>query len=444
MKNIYKVKGNIFITSDEDIKDCYVLTDLDKIIKVDESNEEQWHEFNCEKIILTTDEQLISDGVQSIDKPFLIWLINNPNCEEVQVYYDLIEFEFEKHSPRKKYIIIIPKEKHKRKIDTCYNFNKEIGCVQLDCRCEKEESKFEKSIENTINFMNIANAMFSKKEEPKQYTSEEEPKQGIDIQEFEKKANEIIANVGKKEAEEKTFNFQEKLVEYFNNTPREKILEDWDKSVEYDKIGPTMEEFLESKQDYKKMSKKFTEILTIIPDDVLIKYTQQETLEVKRNYEKHLLTKTKGYKLWCNIIQRCYNPKNHSYKYYGEKGVIMEDYFKNSYENFINWIKGIAHYNEWLNSSELSLDRIDNTLGYSRGNIKFSTKTEQVENQNLRIDNKSGYKGVCYHKLNKKYGATITINKSKVFLGYYDTALEAALVYDNYVLKSNLNRKTNL
>ena len=44
MKNIYKVKGNIFITSDEEIKDCYVLTDLDKIIKVDESNEEQWHE----------------------------------------------------------------------------------------------------------------------------------------------------------------------------------------------------------------------------------------------------------------------------------------------------------------------------------------------------------------------------------------------------------------
>ena len=199
MKNIYKVKGNIIITSDEEIKDCYVLTDLDKIIKVDESNEEQWHEFNCEKIILTTDEQLISDGVQCIDKPFLIWLINNPNCEEVQVYYDL--FEFEKHSTRKKYITIIPKEKPKQGIDiqACYNFNKEIGCVQLDCRCEKEESKFEKSIENTINFMNIANAMFSKKEEPKQYTSEEEPKQGIDIQEFEKKANEIIANVGKKE-----------------------------------------------------------------------------------------------------------------------------------------------------------------------------------------------------------------------------------------------------
>ena len=189
------------------------------------------------------------------------------------------------------------------------------------------------------------------------------------------------------------------------------------------------------------LSKETEESLT---DWLNSKRKSSETLEDKRSYQKHSLTKTKGYKLWCNIIQRCYNPKNHSYKYYGGKGVIMEDYFKNSYENFINWIKGLANYEDWLNSSELSLDRIDNTLGYIRGNIKFSTKTEQVENQNLRIDNKSGYKGVCYHKINKKYGATITINKSKIFLGYYDTALEAALVYDNYVLKNNLNRKTNL
>ena len=74
-------------------------------------------------------------------------------------------------------------------------------------------------------------------------------------------------------------NFYEDLKHYFETTPREKVLEDWNKSAEFDKIGPTMEEFLESKQDYKKLSKKFTETLTSIPDDVLIKYTQQETLE---------------------------------------------------------------------------------------------------------------------------------------------------------------------
>jgi hypothetical protein len=39
-----------------------------------------------------------------------------------------------------KYNIIIPKEEP-RKIDSCYNFNEEIGCVQDICRCEKEEPK---------------------------------------------------------------------------------------------------------------------------------------------------------------------------------------------------------------------------------------------------------------------------------------------------------------
>ena len=33
----------------------------------------------------------------------------------------------------------IPKEVVERKIDTCYNFNEEIGCVQTNCRCEQEE-----------------------------------------------------------------------------------------------------------------------------------------------------------------------------------------------------------------------------------------------------------------------------------------------------------------
>jgi hypothetical protein len=39
-------------------------------------------------------------------------------------------------------------------------------------------------------------------------------------------------------------NFYEKLKEYLKNTPKEKILEDWSKSKESDKIGITVEEFL--------------------------------------------------------------------------------------------------------------------------------------------------------------------------------------------------------
>lgn len=41
----------------------------------------------------------------------------------------------------------------------------------------------------------------------------------------------------------------EKLKEYFDNTPREKVLEDWDKSKEWDKIGTTVDQFIKDQQD---------------------------------------------------------------------------------------------------------------------------------------------------------------------------------------------------
>ena len=42
----------------------------------------------CRKIILTTDQDLIKDGVQSIDDEFLEWFIENPSCESVEVELD--------------------------------------------------------------------------------------------------------------------------------------------------------------------------------------------------------------------------------------------------------------------------------------------------------------------------------------------------------------------
>jgi hypothetical protein len=42
--------------------------------------------FNTlKKIILTTDQDLINDGVQAIDDDFLQWFVNNPSCEEVEI-----------------------------------------------------------------------------------------------------------------------------------------------------------------------------------------------------------------------------------------------------------------------------------------------------------------------------------------------------------------------
>lgn len=61
------------------------------------------------KIILTTDDQLIKDGVQEINDEFLGCFVKNPNCEEVEV-----EKYFHEVGDTYDYEIIIPKEEPKK------------------------------------------------------------------------------------------------------------------------------------------------------------------------------------------------------------------------------------------------------------------------------------------------------------------------------------------
>ena len=75
---------NIYITSDEEIKkdEYYLGEDNNIYCLVTTVN------FNGKKIILTTDQDLIKNGVQAIDDDFLEWFVKNPSCEEVEVERD--------------------------------------------------------------------------------------------------------------------------------------------------------------------------------------------------------------------------------------------------------------------------------------------------------------------------------------------------------------------
>jgi hypothetical protein len=138
------VNQNIYITDESKIEDgdWYYDSNLNKIKKAleVESDRIYYTRYHCtiptkaKKIILTTDQDLIADGIQVIDDEFLEWFCKNSDCEFVKIEnYKWSDYPLN-------YKIIIP---FTRKIDTCYNFNKEIGCVQTDCRCEKEEPKQE-------------------------------------------------------------------------------------------------------------------------------------------------------------------------------------------------------------------------------------------------------------------------------------------------------------
>lgn len=91
------------------------------------------------KIILTTHNKLIEDGVQAIEDEFLDWFVNNPSCENVEIgktsklidnYADKEEDKWEV-----KYHTYIPKE------EFCENFTPKIGCLKDICSCNNNPKK---------------------------------------------------------------------------------------------------------------------------------------------------------------------------------------------------------------------------------------------------------------------------------------------------------------
>ena len=78
---------HIYITSDEEIKELdkslLILEEFEPMILTHYEPVEEG--YIGKKIIITTDQDLIKDGVQEIDDEFLEWFVKNPNCEEIEV-----------------------------------------------------------------------------------------------------------------------------------------------------------------------------------------------------------------------------------------------------------------------------------------------------------------------------------------------------------------------
>jgi hypothetical protein len=75
---------HIYITSDSEIKEGVDQWYLDKFLNKPRNSGGAQYEEKQNVIILTTDPDLISDGVQPIDDDFLEWFVKNPSCEEIE------------------------------------------------------------------------------------------------------------------------------------------------------------------------------------------------------------------------------------------------------------------------------------------------------------------------------------------------------------------------
>lgn len=77
-----------------------------------------------------------------------------------------------------------------------------------------------------------------------------------------------------------------------------------------------------------------------------------------------------------------------------------------------------------------NLDHINGIKSDNRiENLRLSTFAQNNSNVPRRTNNKSGYKGVIFHKATKKWMASCSHNKKRNYLGLFDSAEEANCAY---------------
>lgn len=111
----------------------------------------------------------------------------------------------------------------------------------------------------------------------------------------------------------------------------------------------------------------------------------------------HGKSKSKVYKSWNRIKDRCNNAKCSAYYKYGAKGVIIAPEYVNNFELFYAEVGDPP-------SGKYSIDRIDHKVGYVKGNMRWATDSQQSQNRGKQKNNTSGVTGVrIFHSGNPEH-----------------------------------------
>lgn len=99
-------------------------------------------------------------------------------------------------------------------------------------------------------------------------------------------------------------------------------------------------------------------------------------------YYQHGMSKKRIYGVYRDMFNRCYNPKDISYKNYGAKGITICDEWlgNNGIKNFSDWAYDNG-YDENAERGECTLDRINVEKGYSPENCRLVSMEIQANNK---------------------------------------------------------------
>lgn len=158
----------------------------------------------------------------------------------------------------------------------------------------------------------------------------------------------------------------------------------------------------------------------------------------KRVYEHSEFYTPRLAAIYTTMVQRVTNPnRTTAKKYYQDKGISICQEWLESRDAFYKWSQENGY------AEDLTIDRIDSNKNYEPSNCRWVTKTTQARNTvKLRSTNTSGFRGVSKTAVGT-WRARIKVKPDEVLIGVFNTAIEAALAYDNYILLHQLEHTRN-
>lgn len=88
----------------------------------------------------------------------------------------------------------------------------------------------------------------------------------------------------------------------------------------------------------------------------------------------HGESRSRLYKIWSGMLDRCYNPNSHRYHRYGGRGIRVCGAWRYYFPRFRSWALANGY------RDDLSIERIDNDGDYSPSNCTWIPMNEQGRN----------------------------------------------------------------
>jgi hypothetical protein len=84
---------------------------------------------------------------------------------------------------------------------------------------------------------------------------------------------------------------------------------------------------------------------------------------------------------WSAMKNRCLNPTEPSYRYYGARGITVCDRWLGKQDGFLHFLADMGP----IPSKSYSIERKDNNGNYEPGNCKWATQKEQARNKRTTV-----------------------------------------------------------